>query len=107
AVILGRVGDNFGAGMTGGMAYVYDEAGDFEARANMETLHAQPLASEHWEMELIALIRAHRRETGSKLAERLPREWETERRRFLQVCPKEMLHRIAHPLDDRAVAESA
>ncbi|MEM6439263.1 MAG: glutamate synthase large subunit [Pseudomonadota bacterium] len=100
AVILGRVGDNFGAGMTGGMAYIYDEAGDFEARANMETLHVQGLASEHWEMELVALIRAHLRETGSKLAERLLREWENERRNFVQVCPKEMLSRIPHPLDD-------
>ena len=39
AVILGAVGSNFGAGMTGGMAFIYDEAGSFMDNVNTETLH--------------------------------------------------------------------
>jgi glutamate synthase (NADPH/NADH) large chain len=41
-VILGEVGDNFGAGMTGGMAFIYDEAGNFESQVNRESLAAFP-----------------------------------------------------------------
>lgn len=100
AVILGPVGDNFGAGMTGGMAFVWDVAGDFEARCNMETLHVQGLASLHWEMVMRGLVETHARRTGSPLAARLLREWELERGRFRQVCPKEMLSRLAHPLTE-------
>ncbi len=49
AIILGRVGANFGAGMTGGMAFVYDESRTFASRANPESIIWQRLASEHWE----------------------------------------------------------
>ncbi len=106
AVILGRVGDNFGAGMTGGMAYVYDVEGDFEAHANLDTLVVQKLASEHWEAGLKGLVAEHAKATGSPLAERLLRDWELERGRFWQVCPKEMVNRIEKPLSDQ-VAELA
>ena len=43
-VILGEVGDNFGAGMTGGMAFIYDEAGTFESRVNPESLQLGRIA---------------------------------------------------------------
>ena len=107
AVILGTVGDNFGAGMTGGMAYIYDVDGDFRKRANMETLVVQPLESAHWEAELKALVEEHAAQTGSPLATRLLREWELERGRFLQVCPREMVNRIAHPLSDAQAQATA
>ena len=49
AAILGPVGDNFGAGMTGGMAFVYDAGGDFMAHLNDESVTAVRLGSAHWE----------------------------------------------------------
>lgn len=104
AVILGRVGDNFGAGMTGGMAFVHDADGDFVARANMETLIVQKLRSVHWEAVLHAMIEEHVEQTGSPLGKRMLRDWENERERFVQVCPKEMLSRLEHPLTDEAAA---
>jgi glutamate synthase (NADPH/NADH) large chain len=107
AVILGPVGDNFGAGMTGGMAYVLDADGLFRARANMETLVVQPLDSVHWEAELKGMIETHLAETGSARAAAILRDWDGARGRFLQVCPKEMIHRIAHPLSDKAEAATA
>ncbi|MGR3783116.1 MAG: glutamate synthase-related protein, partial [Albimonas sp.] len=107
AVILGAVGDNFGAGMTGGMAYIYDVDGDFRKRANMETLVVQPLESAHWEAELKSLVEEHAAQTGSPLAARLLRDWELERGRFLQVCPKEMVSRIANPLSDAEAKATA
>ncbi len=107
AVILGPVGDNFGAGMTGGMAYVYDPDGTFETRMNAETVICQPLKSAYWESELVYLIEQHERETGSKLAAEMLRNWERIHGHFKQVCPKEMLGRLPQPLSDEAVDKRA
>ncbi|MBY8828299.1 glutamate synthase large subunit [Hephaestia mangrovi] len=100
AVILGRVGNNFGAGMTGGMAFVYDEDGGFAARANPDSIVWQCLASTHWEAVLHNLVRAHAEATDSKWAAGLLEDWERVRGRFWQVVPKEMLSRLPQPLDE-------
>ena len=102
AVILGEVGDNFGAGMTGGMAFVYDPAEQFEQRVNGESLVWQRLDSAHWEETLHGLIQEHVRQTGSRWAERLLGDWTRVVREFWQVCPKEMVGRLSHPLSDSA-----
>ncbi len=107
AVILGSIGDNFGAGMTGGMAYIYDPENQLETRMNPESVIAQGLESAHWESELVALIKQHIAETGSPLATELLRNWDKERLNFTQICPKEMLTRLPHPLSDDLDARSA
>ncbi|MFZ5609998.1 MAG: glutamate synthase large subunit [Pseudomonadota bacterium] len=107
AVILGQVGDNFAAGMTGGMAFVLDERGDFADHVNDETVVYQRLASAHWEEVAKALVTAHASETGSAHARRLLAEWETTRSCLWQICPKEMIARLAHPLTDAAEARRA
>jgi glutamate synthase (NADPH) large chain len=104
AVILGSIGDNFGAGMTGGMAFLYDPAGDVGQRINAETLVAQPIQSAHWAGVLQDLLMAHGAETGSVRAAEILRHWDEELRHFVQICPKEMLNRLAHPLSDDAEA---
>ncbi|MGK6318993.1 glutamate synthase large subunit [Sphingomonas sp. DT-204] len=100
AVVLGRVGANFGAGMTGGMAFVHDADGSFERRANPESIVWQRLASRHWESVLLALIRAHVDATDSAWAAGLLEDWDRVRGQFWQICPKEMVTRLAYPLDD-------
>jgi glutamate synthase (NADPH/NADH) large chain len=107
AVILGSVGANFGAGMTGGMAFVYDADASFERRANPETLTWNRLASGHWEAVLRALVIAHVKATDSKWAAGLLEDWERVRGSFWQVCPKEMVARLEHPLDDAEVLIAA
>ena len=102
AVILGSVGDNFGAGMTGGMAYIYDESGQFEKAVNPDSIVWQRLSSAHYEDELKTLIQRHVLETRSEFAEKLLAEWDLERGKFWQVIPKEMLTRLKHPLEDAA-----
>ena len=102
AVILGMVGDNFGAGMTGGMAYIYDEDGQFEKAANPDSIVWQRLSAQHYEDDLKALIAHHARETRSEFAQKLLDEWELERGKFWQIIPKEMLTRLKHPLKDAA-----
>ncbi|MDX3885431.1 MAG: glutamate synthase large subunit [Sphingomonas sp.] len=106
AVILGRVGQNFGAGMTGGMAFVLDEHGDFASRANPESIVWQRLASTYWETRLKALIAEHAVATDSKWSNIILDDWDRWRGHFWQVCPKEMVSRLEHPLSD-AEAEAA
>jgi len=102
AVVLGRIGANFGAGMTGGMAYVYDPQGVAEDFMNSETVLTCAVAHPHWEAQLRDLIQRHHAETGSRIAERILGNWVAERANFLQICPKEMLPHLAHPLSNEA-----
>ncbi|MGB3313314.1 MAG: glutamate synthase large subunit [Albidovulum sp.] len=107
AVILGRIGANFGAGMTGGMAYVYDPDGMAEEMMNLETLVTCAVTHPHWEAELKGLIERHAAETGSRKAAGILQHWASERANFIQVCPKEMLPHIAHPLSAESEAVPA
>ncbi len=107
AVILGNVGYNFGAGMTGGMAFVLDADGLFEGRANPESIIWQRLESAHWESLLHALVTEHADETDSAWAKELLTDWSRWRGRFWQICPKEMLARLDHPLCDAVALEAA
>ena len=100
AVILGKTGANFGAGMTGGMAFILDEDGSFPSRANPESIIWQRLESTHWEAELKALIAQHAVATDSRWSNTILDDWDRWRRYFWQVCPKEMVNRVAHPLSD-------
>jgi glutamate synthase (NADPH/NADH) large chain len=100
AVILGHVGDNFAAGMSGGMAFVYDALDDFAEHVNRDSVVVNRLASAHWEGVVHGLIEEHALETGSKWSAGLLAEWDRARERLWQVCPKEMVARLAHPLDD-------
>ncbi len=105
AVILGSIGANFGAGMTGGMAYLYDPAGKSLALVNDETLVSCPVGVSHWQAQLRALIERHAAETGSRRAAEILNHWDSELGNFIQLCPKEMLPHLAHPLslDERAM----
>jgi len=98
AVILGPVGGNFAAGMTGGMAFVYDPDEALPARLNHDSVIYQRIENPHWESVVRDLIAEHVRETQSRFAERLLIDWHRERKKFWQIIPKEMLSRLAHPL---------
>jgi glutamate synthase (NADPH/NADH) large chain/glutamate synthase (ferredoxin) len=107
AVILGRIGANFGAGMTGGMAYLYDPDGVAEDYMNLESIVTAGIGHPHWEAQLKGLIERHAAETGSRRAQDILQNWETERANFLQVCPKEMLQHLPYPLSDEPQAMPA
>jgi len=105
AVILGGIGANFGAGMTGGMAYIYDPEGLGETLMNPETVVTCKVSGDHWLGELKGLIERHASETASRKAAGILQHWDSEKRHFLQVCPKEMLAHLPAPLsiEDRAI----
>jgi glutamate synthase (NADPH/NADH) large chain len=107
AVLLGAVGRNFGAGMTGGMAFVYDPDGQFARLANPESITWQRIASAHWEQLLRDHVDAHARVTDSKWSRGLLDDWDRVVGQFWQVVPKEMLTRLAHPLDDAVLLVAA
>ena len=98
AVILGPTGPNFAAGMTGGMAWVLDVDGGFGRRLNGDSVVTAPVGPLYWGERLRALVLAHANETGSLLAADLLSDWPRALPRFVQVCPKEMLKRLAEPL---------
>ncbi|MEH6718578.1 MAG: glutamate synthase large subunit [Aurantimonas endophytica] len=116
-VILGQTGRNFAAGMSGGVAYVYDEAGDFAERCNMAMVDLEPVPEEddlleklhhhggdlqhkgrvdvssdmtgHDDERLFQLISNHLHYTGSGRAKEMLEHWETYRPKFVKVMPVE------------------
>ena len=101
-VILGAVGDNFGAGFTGGMAFVYDPTALFEKRLNPETLSWQRVTTGHWEAELRALIARHVEETASRYAAMILHDWDRALPHFWQVVPKEYIKYLPEKLSEEA-----
>ena len=83
----GRLFDYFGAGMSGGIAYVLDEDGDFAVRCNREMVDLEPLSNEEDVGLVRGLLERHREYTGSTVAERLLEEWEATVSRFVKVMP--------------------
>ena len=97
-VVLGNVGDNFAAGMTGGMAFIYDPNEDFEKKVNSETVVWQDVETDHWKKTLKNLISEHYSETKSNLSKKIIDNFENELKNFVQVCPKEMLDKLDNPI---------
>ncbi|MEY4910933.1 MAG: hypothetical protein RL761_596 [Pseudomonadota bacterium] len=104
-VVLGKTGRNFAAGMSGGIAYVYDEDGQFASRCNTAMVSLENVLSETeqtatmdkaiWnkgqtdEAQLKKLLEDHNRWTGSKRARELLDNWSTARAKFVKVFPIE------------------
>ncbi len=88
-VILGKTGKNFGAGMSGGTAYVYDIDGKFYSRVNTEMVVAMPVRRPQDIEEVKSLIELHAKKTGSKQATDLLANWENTVRKLVRVIPKE------------------
>ena len=97
-VIIGDIGDNFGAGMTGGMAFIYDPNEQFEKKVNPETLIWQSLETDYWINNLKELLKEHFIETESNLSKKIIENFDQEISNFIQVCPKEMLDKISNPI---------
>ena len=86
AVILGTTGRNFGAGMSGGIAYIYDKDKDFDKNCNKETFEIESLLEEDLK-DLKELITNHFNYTGSVVAEKIIESWDIEVERFIKVMP--------------------
>jgi glutamate synthase domain-containing protein 2/glutamate synthase domain-containing protein 1/glutamate synthase domain-containing protein 3 len=100
-VVLGRTGRNFAAGMSGGIAYVLDEDGQFGTRVNSETVDLDPLDDSDLE-KIQRMVRKHFQYTRSRKAEEVLRKWDDVARRFVKVFPKD----YKRALSERIAAES-
>jgi len=89
AVILGDVGRNFGAGMSGGIAYVYDKNKTFKKQCNSDGLNLLPIDLDEDINELKQLVTNHYNATQSPLAQRILENWEGELSKFVKVFPEE------------------
>ena len=101
AVILGDVGDNFAAGMTGGMAFIYDKSKEFEKKVNPDSVVWQNIETDYWSAFLKKLVLEHSEETGSNLSKQIADNFENELKNFVQVCPKEMVDKLNHPISTK------
>jgi len=106
-VILGKVGDNFGAGMTGGMAFIYDPTDEFEKYVNPESVIWQKIETKYWTEYLKNMIVQHYEETNSSLAKRILNDFELEKNNFKQICPIEMLDKLEQPITTKSSVKAA
>jgi glutamate synthase (ferredoxin) len=86
--VLGRTGRNFAAGMSGGVAYVFDEEGDFHVRCNTQMVHLETLAEADIQ-ELNNMIWQHAFHTGSQVAWNILGHWDEMWPRFVKVMPQD------------------
>jgi glutamate synthase domain-containing protein 3 len=94
AIILGPTGRNFGAGMSGGIAYVLDEAGHFPSLINNPLLDRDPLDAEDVEY-IQRMLRNHFHHTRSERAEAVLRKWDSLAPKFVKVFPQEYKQALA------------
>ena len=122
-VVLGKTGRNFAAGMSGGVAYVYDEDGQFDTRCNMAMVTLErilPSAEQEvtvpraiWhggqtdEAQLKKLLEDHNRWTGSKRARELLDNWATSRSKFVKVFPTEYKRALSEIYERKVLEEPA
>jgi glutamate synthase (NADPH/NADH) large chain len=91
--VLGKTGRNFAAGMSGGIAYVFDADGDFASRCNQDMVDLGPLGGD--EQILRGMIEAHFKYTGSALARRILDDWGSCASRFVRVIPRDYSRMMA------------
>ena len=102
-VVLGKTGRNFGAGMSGGTAYVWDPDGSFPCRCNMESFELEPVSSAVDILELKQLIKNHAEYTNSPVARKVLEDWENSLSQFVKVMPTDYKRVLA----ERATASAA
>ena len=103
-VVLGETGRNFGAGMSGGYAYIWDKNNTFVDNFNPELSEIEALTAEDQE-ELKALIQEHKDNTGSAVAERILDKWKKELKNFKKIMPRDF-KRVLLERAAKAKAES-
>ena len=93
-VILGEVGRNFGAGMSGGIAYVYNPNLTLQSQANTSMIDFDPMDDEA-QNELLDLLTKHAELTGSPIAKQILGDWNVELAHFVKVMPKALKEVLA------------
>jgi glutamate synthase domain-containing protein 3 len=88
-VIIGRTGRNFAAGMSGGVAYVFDPTNAFPRLCNTEMVDLERIETDEDERTVQQLLGKHANVTGSSVAARILQNWATCRPQFVKVMPRD------------------
>ena len=102
AIILGDVGDNFGAGMTGGSAFIYSEQKNISDLMNMETIGLYEVDNKEWQSHLLDLLKDFYKETKSKRAEFIIENYDSEIKKFAHVVPDEVIDKLEFPVTKKS-----
>ncbi|MDA1372163.1 MAG: glutamate synthase large subunit [Proteobacteria bacterium] len=102
-VVLGKTGRNFGAGMSGGVAYVWDADASFSCQCNMESFELESVSTASDILALRSLIEKHMEYTDSPVARAILNSWETSLPQFVKVMPTDYKRVLA----ERAAANAA
>jgi glutamate synthase domain-containing protein 3 len=106
-VVLGETGRNFAAGMSGGIAYIWDPQSKFPERCNMEMVDLDPVATDADSAELKVLIERHLKFTGSSVAQGILDTWEQSLAQFVKVMPVDYKRVLAeHEAEGRPKRQS-
>ena len=97
-VILGNIGDNFGAGMTGGSAFIYSDQKNLSEMMNKETIQSYQILDENWKKYLFKLLTNFSKETKSKRASFIIENFEQEISKFIHVVPNEVVDKLNYPV---------
>ena len=105
AVVLGKTGRNFGAGMSGGVAFVYDADGDFAEKCNMEMVELEKADAPGDTKVLKEMVEAHQAKTGSTVAEAMLANWDEALRKFVKVIPTDYKRMLGYIEQARGTGE--
>jgi glutamate synthase (ferredoxin) len=94
-VVLGPAGRNFGAGMSGGIAYVLDARGDFARSVNTQMVGTEKLDDPEEIAQIRAMIERHLKHTGSERAQQVLGAWQDNVPLFVKVIPKDFKRMLA------------
>jgi glutamate synthase domain-containing protein 3 len=106
-VVLGKTGRNFGAGMSGGIAYVWDPSKEGNKYINHEMVDVEYLIYEEDVNEVHELVKKHFQYTGSKRAEKILANWEKEKDNFWKIIPGEYKKALVRLAKEEAEKKSA
>ncbi|XP_022723675.1 glutamate synthase 1 [NADH], chloroplastic-like isoform X1 [Durio zibethinus] len=105
-VVLGKTGRNFAAGMSGGIAYVFDVDGKFQSRCNPELVDLDKVEEEEDILTLKMMIQQHQRRTNSQLAREVLANFENLLPKFIKVFPRDYKRVLARMKDEEASKEA-
>ncbi|MEZ4288312.1 MAG: glutamate synthase large subunit [Polyangiales bacterium] len=88
-VILGATGRNFAAGMSGGIAYVFDETGEFPSKCNMGLVDLEDFENDAEAGHVRLLVEEHSHRTQSRAADRILKNWDELKDKFVKVMPRD------------------
>ena len=106
-VCLGETGVNFGAGMSGGVGYIYDPLGTFPERCNMEMVELERVGEGAEADELRGHLQAHAEKTGSSVATGLLSDWSGALPKFVKVFPTDYKRVLQERAEEEAAAAQA